>query len=145
MLVPHALIRLPSLPAVTQLTNQHCAALGEQAEQVPTAPPNKPIFSEQQSIVKKNYFFFFKSLPKQAVNSQGLLGCSISIMSQEILHTDTTAKIKFNSPFGSVFCSSPNLNIKGMPTQKSPCLLSIHTLQPSSLCIPLFCQGWGRS
>lgn len=145
MLVPHALIKLPPLPAVTLLTDKHCAVLWEQAEQVPTAPPNKPIFSEQQGILK---LFFLKSLSKRAVNSQALLGWffpSISIMSQELLCANTTGEPKLNSAVVSVFCSLPKWNTKGMPTSKSPHLLTMHTLQPSCLCIPLFCQGWGSS
>lgn len=50
MLVPHALITLPSFPAVTLLTDKHSAELREQTEQMPMAPPNKPFFSEQQGF-----------------------------------------------------------------------------------------------
>lgn len=50
MLVPHALITLPSLPAVTLLTDKHSTELREQTEQMPMAPLNKPFFPEQQGF-----------------------------------------------------------------------------------------------
>lgn len=64
MFVPHALITLPSLPAVTLLTEKHSRELREQTEQVPMAPSNKSFFSEQQGFGVWACLVWFKSLSK---------------------------------------------------------------------------------
>lgn len=45
----------------------------------------------------------------------------------------------------AVFYSLPKWNTKGMPTSKSPHLPTMHTIQPSCLCVLPLCQGWGSS